>query len=1225
MPVRLVASLVVLLAGIWAVSCSSGLGNDPRRRAPAAASANPNLPVGLDLGLVPTGGLGDDLAIAGAVLPAIGATPQREVLFVAFTTPAPANDGDGAGTPLSRDATTDANGASDVFVALVSAQDVERRAFSQSLAGKFRHPRCATCHSMQAADTLAFASSPQAHAGPPPGPGFPNNQPEVCAPCHVTSSTFPVVGWQAPAASFDIRSKTVLMLSQMAQNAPADEDEHFVTDKRVLWALDSGILPQVGGRNGVADDDHDGVFQAEDIDGVPRTVPGGSVAFLHEIEAWEASGKVVTAAAAVKDVTLVSRSFGTNNAGNGASRAPALQWVPNPGFDPANAAATNPIGTLFVAFESDASNLVAGDGNGATDVFRAAIELRAEQDAVGTSLAGGLNLQALNTATILCSARNGLTAPGNGAAQRPSLGGANAEFIAFESVATNLVAGFVDGNGPSAADVYLRSVGASGTGTLTQLVSHTVGNSAIGGNGASERPALAAGGGAIAFESTADDLIASDGNGVRDVFAATTAGGSPFAKVRASVTDTGGEGSGGDSRNASVHFAAGRVRVAFESDKTNLDAAKVAATNVFLFDGDAGTTKLLNQRLSTSFAEVGAAPARRPAFLPDGSAIAFVADANNLDVLRPDTNRGADVFLVETEQIDAGRVLPFRISVTTAEAASANGDSGAPVVGSFAGSVNFPTGFAAYRTAATNLGTSDTTDVMLVFLNETSGILVDFEAVPATGTAPLEVQFQDRSSGSPTAWAWDFDGDGTVDSTLQNPRHVYTTPGDYTVELVARNANTEGSKRETAFVHVTGPVQADFTATPTTTGGAPLTVLFRDTSTEANGAITAWAWDFDGNGTTDSTQQNPAHTYTTPGTFTVSLTATGQNGSNTVTRAGLVTVSAPGPLVAGFTSVVTASPLFGRTGTAVGSVYDDETITFTDTSTGTVSSRLWNFGDGTTATGNPVTKSFAPGTYDVFLTVTGPDGTDSEVKPALITAVGGSTTVVLGAVQDNSIYNDPQVVTSTDHSNSALPQLVTGKAALVATPFTNHGLRRALVRFDLSSIPPSSVVQSATLQLTCSLPFSNPTGDQPVAIHRLQRAWGEVPSALPGGIGGGIPAVNGEATWTAAIRGSVNWTAPGGDFVPTASATTTVGNVIDIFPDPPVPLHFTWATTGNPSSTRADAQAWVADPTTNHGWILRSNEAGGVTSRTTKVFDSRENPTAANRPRLTVVFRPPLP
>ncbi|HEX5689605.1 MAG TPA: PKD domain-containing protein, partial [Roseiflexaceae bacterium] len=83
---------------------------------------------------------------------------------------------------------------------------------------------------------------------------------------------------------------------------------------------------------------------------------------------------------------------------------------------------------------------------------------------------------------------------------------------------------------------------------------------------------------------------------------------------------------------------------------------------------------------------------------------------------------------------------------------------------------------------------------------------------------------------------------------------------------------------------------ADFSATPTS-GTAPLQVQFTDSS---SGAPTSWAWDFDNNGTTDSTAQNPSVTYNGAGTFSVKLTVTNAGGSNTTTKSNLISVSSGG-------------------------------------------------------------------------------------------------------------------------------------------------------------------------------------------------------------------------------------------------------------------------------------------------------------------------------------------
>ncbi len=1268
---RSFTSLCLLAFGAWIAACSSGLGNDPRNKGgngAANANAQQNLATGLDLGVALTAAVADP-AIAGAVVPAIGSVAARDVVLLAFTTAAASDNADGNGTPLSRDTTGDSNGASDVFVALVSAQDVERRAFSQSLAGKFRHPRCKTCHSMQAADTLAFVSSAtgfgEPHAGPPPGASFPNNQPAVCAPCHVTSSTFPVEGWQAPASSFDIRPKTVAQLAQMARNVPADETEHFVTDRRVLWALDSGVLPQVGGRNGIADDDHDGVVESTDRDGIPRTVPGGSAAFLRQITDWRATAtpgvagsEVDTTAAAVLDVTLVSRASGTNNAANGASTAPRVKFVANGSFDPNNPTAAA-IGTLFVAFTSTASNLVGGDTNGVADVFRAAVELRAAAD-------GSLDLEALNTANILCSARNAATTPGNGASDQPSIGGANGEVIAFRSTATNLIVGFSDGNGAGSSDVFVRNVGAGGAGTSTLLVSHATSGTTAGANGASEAPNVAASGDAIAFESDATNLIVGDTNGVRDVFYVTGST-SPFVKTRASVTASGTQGSGGACGAASVHSTGTRIRVAFESQKTDM-AATTAATNVFLVDSDAGTTTLLNQLLAATGTSIGNGAARAPAITADGAIVAFQSEASNIEVFearRPDTNGAADVFLVETAQVAAGRVLPFRISITTAEGAASDGASTAPVVGAFTGSADFGTGFAAYTTAATNLGTSDTTNLIVAFLDETSGVIATFDATPVVGIAPLKVQFTDTSTGFPTSWQWDFDNDGNVDSTQQNPSFTFQ-PGTYSVRLVASNGTTEGTVTRTSLVRAIGPITPDFSATPTI-GAAPLSVAFTDLSTEQP---TSWQWDFDNDGNVDSTQQNPTFVYSTPGTYTVRLVATNEVGARTTTKAAFITVVAPTdasftrtpgsgtvPFAVQFTDTTVGSPTSwqwdfdednvvdstlqnpsftytvagtfdvrltasgpGGTDTftfsncvvaggnvnasfnqSANSAYTTTPVTFTDTSTGTITSWAWDFeNDGIvdSTLQNP-THSFSTTsvtTFTVRLTVSGPGGAGTTTRT--FTSVAASESLNVTPTQDTTIYSN-----NTGNANGANSRLVIGKTYI-------NGFRRSLIQFDVSAIPTTATVLTATLRLTDASPSgtggssSGPgpqlTGTQTFEIRRVTTSWAQGTGDASAGVGESAGA-------------SATFATMGANF-DVLAGSITISNP----PTSPWPLFTS-------SSLVSGVQAWVTTPSSNFGWMLKASnaaEGAGTSVSSIKWVESSEG---TSPPVLAITYQRQLP
>jgi hypothetical protein len=78
--------------------------------------------------------------------------------------------------------------------------------------------------------------------------------------------------------------------------------------------------------------------------------------------------------------------------------------------------------------------------------------------------------------------------------------------------------------------------------------------------------------------------------------------------------------------------------------------------------------------------------------------------------------------------------------------------------------------------------------------------VADFSGTPLSGEAPLSVAFTDLSTNTPTSWLWDF-GDAST-STSQNPTHVYTVAGTYTVVLTATNSAGSNAKTRTAYVVV---------------------------------------------------------------------------------------------------------------------------------------------------------------------------------------------------------------------------------------------------------------------------------------------------------------------------------------------------------------------------------------------------------------------------------------
>ena len=78
--------------------------------------------------------------------------------------------------------------------------------------------------------------------------------------------------------------------------------------------------------------------------------------------------------------------------------------------------------------------------------------------------------------------------------------------------------------------------------------------------------------------------------------------------------------------------------------------------------------------------------------------------------------------------------------------------------------------------------------------------VADFTGTPASGIAPLTVQFIDQSTGSPTSWNWSF-GDGSY-STARNPPHTYSVNGTYTVSLNVTNAAGSNSVTRINYIRL---------------------------------------------------------------------------------------------------------------------------------------------------------------------------------------------------------------------------------------------------------------------------------------------------------------------------------------------------------------------------------------------------------------------------------------
>ena len=210
---------------------------------------------------------------------------------------------------------------------------------------------------------------------------------------------------------------------------------------------------------------------------------------------------------------------------------------------------------------------------------------------------------------------------------------------------------------------------------------------------------------------------------------------------------------------------------------------------------------------------------------------------------------------------------------------------------------------------------------------------------------------------------------------------------------------------------------------------------------------------------------------------------------------------------------------------------------------------------------------------------------------ALAPAALAQEEVVLEPSKDNTLYETNDGATS----NGSGTHLFAGRVGTGG----NGAIRRALIAFDLSSIPTGATIESAELTITMSRSAADETN---VTLHRVERDWGEGSSDASNNEGRGADAATDDATWLHAFFDATLWNSAGGDFETAPSATAAVNNV----------GAYTW---GSTAEMVADVQGWVDDPATNFGWLLRGNES---TTNTAKRFDSREAPNTA--PTLTVRF-----
>ncbi|QSA95752.1 VPLPA-CTERM sorting domain-containing protein [Methylococcus sp. EFPC2] len=194
-----------------------------------------------------------------------------------------------------------------------------------------------------------------------------------------------------------------------------------------------------------------------------------------------------------------------------------------------------------------------------------------------------------------------------------------------------------------------------------------------------------------------------------------------------------------------------------------------------------------------------------------------------------------------------------------------------------------------------------------------------------------------------------------------------------------------------------------------------------------------------------------------------------------------------------------------------------------------------------------------------------------------------------------------------------------GRGPAVFIGGDSHGSpRRGLIGFNIAAdIPAGAIITSVQLTLYLAQVAGSGTGNEDafprtIELHRLTNDWAHGPTALGltqiDGTDQGFPAIPPSPTWNERrYQQGQPWTTPGGDFVPTASASTAVGDAVN--------SAYTW---GSTPALVADVQSMLDEPTSNHGWLLQNTDEYGLD--TYRVFYTKDWSDTAMRPRLQVSY-----
>jgi len=194
-------------------------------------------------------------------------------------------------------------------------------------------------------------------------------------------------------------------------------------------------------------------------------------------------------------------------------------------------------------------------------------------------------------------------------------------------------------------------------------------------------------------------------------------------------------------------------------------------------------------------------------------------------------------------------------------------------------------------TASTTSQSPITTDATVTDICATSsGLTATASANTTSGPPPYSVNFTGSASGGtpPYTYDWNF-GDGSAQSSQQNPTHVYTSTGSFTVIFKVTDATSATATDSHLVINVTsGTCTLTCQASVPSTGTVGVAVGFTSSASASNcGGSVSYLWTFGDGGT--STAQNPSHTYSAGNTYSWTLVVT--SGTGYCTKSGTITIS----------------------------------------------------------------------------------------------------------------------------------------------------------------------------------------------------------------------------------------------------------------------------------------------------------------------------------------------